>query len=136
MTASAAESTEEIEHDGPAVDGRARRPVGGEPAMSLPGSQGSGPESELGFERRLRRARKWKRRWTQLQLAQRICQIAPAHGGTAEQHSLKTMISKWENGMKIPSQHNRHLLAVALGVTVEDLGLAHDPDFRCACFTE
>ncbi|MFF5085326.1 hypothetical protein ACFY36_50505 [Actinoplanes sp. NPDC000266] len=40
------------------------------------------------------------------------------------------MLSKWENGHKVPSQYNRHLLAHALGVTVVDLGLWADPDFR------
>jgi hypothetical protein len=44
--------------------------------------------------------------------------------------SLKTMISKWENGKLTASDCNPHLLAAALSIAVADLGLAVDPDFR------
>ncbi|MFC7532329.1 multiprotein-bridging factor 1 family protein [Actinoplanes sp. GCM10030250] len=67
--------------------------------------------------------------WSQLQLANRMNEAAKHHDGTAQLCSLVVMISKWENGAKVPGEYNRRLLAETLGITVADLGLAEDPDF-------
>ncbi|WIM99977.1 helix-turn-helix transcriptional regulator [Actinoplanes oblitus] len=106
----------------------APRMGGDEPAMDLSSSEDRDPDSGLSFGRRLRRAR-MQRRWTQLQLARRMGEVAAKHGGTAGSRSLIEMISKWENGIRKPSQYNMHLLAAALDVDVASLGLPVDPDF-------
>lgn len=92
------------------------------------GDASNAARPEFSFGRRLRRFR-MRRRWTQLQLAQRMRDVAAKHGGTAELRSLVIMISKWEHDAKIPNHYNRHLLAEALQITVADLGLPEDPDF-------
>jgi len=40
--------------------------------------------------------------------------------------SLKTMISRWENGHRIPDPYNREILCAALGIREADLGLTGD----------
>ena len=80
------------------------------------------------FGRRLRRARMAKQ-WSQHQLAYRMIEVGAKHRGSARLGSLLIMVSKWENGRKVPTQYNRHLLAATLEISVEDLGLDVDPDF-------
>jgi ribosome-binding protein aMBF1 (putative translation factor) len=80
------------------------------------------------FGRRLRRARMAKQ-WSQHQLAHRMIEVGAKHRGSARLGSLLIMVSKWENGRKVPTQYNRHLLAATLEISVEDLGLDVDPDF-------
>lgn len=96
--------------------------------MDSSGLEADNADPELSFGRRLRRAR-MACRLSQIQLAQRMRDIAVDHGGTATLAALKVMISKWENEVKAPNEYNRRLLAAALGVTVADLGLPEDPDY-------
>lgn len=97
--------------------------------MGLPERSVSGDAHRvLSVGRRLRRAR-MARRWSQVHFAQRMRDVAEAHGKTATLPSLKIMISKWENGAMLPNEYNRHLLAATLQVSVADLGLSEDPDF-------
>jgi hypothetical protein len=103
-----------------------------------PGSEGqlagdTGTERQgrrLSFGRRLRRHRMHERDWSQERLAQQMHLIGEQYGGAAKVPSLRIMISKWEKERKIPNQRNRHLLAEALGIPVEHLGLERDPDYR------
>lgn len=111
------------------VLGWASRTGGDEPAMNVSRSEDRNPDPGLSFGRRLRRAR-MQRRWTQLQLAGHMREVAVDHGGAAGSRSLIEMLSKWENGIRKPSQYNLHLLAEALEVDVASLGLPVDPDFR------
>jgi transcriptional regulator with XRE-family HTH domain len=102
------EGKSKMETSGPAADG--------------------GAEPNMGFGRRLRRAR-LAQRWSQLTMAQHMRDIAAAHEGTATLASLPVMISKWEHEEKMPNLYNRHLLAATLQVSLSDLGLPEDPDF-------
>ena len=78
---------------------------------------------------RIRRARK-ARQWSLQQLALQMRLHARKRGDPAAAvSSLKPMISKWEHDRAQPDENNRRLLAAVLRVTVEDLGLAEDPDF-------
>jgi hypothetical protein len=97
-------------------------------SMDSSGCSADNADPEPSFGRRLRRAR-MACRLSQIQLAQRMRDIAVDHGGTATLAALKVMISKWENDVKAPNEYNRRLLAAALGVTVTDLGLPEDPDY-------
>lgn len=97
-------------------------------SMDPSGREADNPDPGPSFGRRLRRAR-MACRLSQIQLAQRMRDIAVDHGGTATRAALKVMISKWENEVKAPNEYNRRLLAAALGVTVADLGLPEDPDY-------
>ena len=56
-------------------------------------------------------------------------QLGASGDPAAAVSSLKPMISKWEHDRAQPDENNRRLLAAVLRVTVEDLGLAEDPDF-------
>ncbi|WP_432983312.1 helix-turn-helix transcriptional regulator [Dactylosporangium sp. CA-233914] len=42
----------------------------------------------------------------------------------------RRQISRWETGRHTPDPYSRHLLAMALRVTVADLGLPPNPYFR------
>ncbi|MEU7909320.1 helix-turn-helix transcriptional regulator [Actinoplanes sp. NPDC049118] len=85
-------------------------------------------EESFTYGRRLRRAR-MARQWSQLQLAHRMREVGAEHRGTAALHSLLIMISKWENDRKHPNQYSLHLIAAALEIDVESLGLPVDQDF-------
>jgi transcriptional regulator with XRE-family HTH domain len=80
------------------------------------------------FGQHLRQIRK-RRIGSQQVLAKRIKEVAENYHGAATVSALGKMISSWERGLYKPSQYNRFLLALALGTTVEDLGLFRDPDF-------
>jgi hypothetical protein len=111
--------------DGPP---RPRRTGGDESTMDSSRGEAGNASPGPGFGRLIRRAR-MACRLSQIQLAQRMRDIAAEHGGTATLACLKVMISKWENEVKAPNEYNRRLLAAALGVTVADLGLPEDPDY-------
>lgn len=85
-------------------------------------------DDDFTYGRRLRRAR-LARRWSQLRLAHRMREIGAEHRGAATLHSLLIMISKWENDRKHPNQYSLHLIAAALEVDVQSLGLPVDHDF-------
>lgn len=83
---------------------------------------------QLPFSLRLRRIRK-ARVWSHPQLAGRMVLVAKSHGGSANPQSLKTSLSRWENGSRVADERNRRMLAEALSVDIADLGLTEDPDF-------
>jgi transcriptional regulator with XRE-family HTH domain len=95
---------------------------------SQPTDPGSN-DTNVEFGRRIRRAR-MSRRWSHMILAHRMREVAVGHGANASLASLKVMLSKWEYERKRPNEYDRHLLAEALGVNVEELGLCHNPDFK------
>ena len=101
---------------------------GEEPAMTAASAAGKESEESFTYGRRLRRARLAKQ-WSQLQLAHRMREVGAEHRGAAALHSLLIMISKWENDRKHPNQYSLHLIAAALAVDVESLGLPVDRDF-------
>ncbi|MFC4047806.1 multiprotein-bridging factor 1 family protein [Dactylosporangium siamense] len=75
----------------------------------------------------IRAARK-RKRLSQYRLNLRLQELGQMHGvGSASQDSIKTEISRWENGWRIPDQRSRRLLGIALDVRPEDLGLPLDP---------
>ncbi|MEU7868424.1 helix-turn-helix transcriptional regulator [Dactylosporangium sp. NPDC049140] len=75
----------------------------------------------------IREARK-RKHWSQDRLNDHIRRVAVLHAKpAASQESLKVMISRWENGKKIPDQYSRRLLSLALDVAPETLGLPLDP---------
>src|SRR5690349_19439353 len=76
---------------------------------------------------RLRRLRK-QRGWSQSVLAFHFLVIAKKYRHAIRNDSLTKMISKWEGDRVVPDHFNRQVLALALSVTVEELGLALDPD--------
>ncbi|MEV6924023.1 helix-turn-helix transcriptional regulator [Dactylosporangium sp. NPDC051485] len=90
----------------------------------------------MSFERRDRalriglliRAARKRKGWSQYRLNLRLRELGEAYGfGSATYDSIKVEISRWENGHRIPDQRSRRLLALALGVRAEDLGLPLDP---------
>lgn len=84
---------------------------------------------QLPFHRRLRILRR-ARGWSHPQLARRMYAIGLTYpGGSASPEALVTMQSRWENDHQVADERNRRLLAMALQVTVADLGLTEDPDF-------
>lgn len=80
--------------------------------------------SELTVGQRIRQARS---RAKQRQVARAMIEIGDRYLGAASLDALVKMISKWEHDKIIPDQYNRQLLALALEVTVADLGLELDP---------
>lgn len=75
----------------------------------------------------IRAARK-RKGWSQYRLNLRLQELCVAYGfGTATYDSIKVEISRWENGHRIPDQRSRRLIALALDVRPEDLGLPLDP---------
>jgi len=101
---------------------------GEEPGMTAGSAAGNESEESFTYGRRLRRARLAKQ-WSQLQLAHRMREVGAQHRGAAALHSLLIMISKWENDRKHPNQYSLHLIAAALELDVESLGLPVDQDF-------
>jgi hypothetical protein len=76
----------------------------------------------------LRHARR-RRGWSQPRLAAEMHRVARACQRVLPgAESLKTMISRWENGHRVPDTYNREVLCVALGIPVSALGLPDDVD--------
>ncbi|MGI5238618.1 helix-turn-helix domain-containing protein [Dactylosporangium sp. CA-139066] len=77
--------------------------------------------------RLIRQARK-RKGWSQTRLNHRLRELCEHFGfdPTTFEH-VKVKISRWENGKRIPDQRSRRLLALALGVQPESLGLPLDP---------
>jgi len=74
----------------------------------------------------LRRARA-RLGWSQPRLAHAMRQEARRRNRRLPvPESLKTMVSRWENGHRIPDPFNREILCAALGIDEEDLGLGGD----------
>jgi transcriptional regulator with XRE-family HTH domain len=93
---------------------------------------GANSEQQLLWEprsvgQRLRRLRK-QRGWSQSVLAFHFLVIAKKYRRAIRNDSLTKMISKWEGDRVVPDHFNRQVLALALGVTVEEFGLFLDPD--------
>ncbi len=60
--------------------------------------------------------------WSQPRLVYAIGQAAHALGSVpASDASLKAMVSRWENGHRIPDEYNKNLLCVALQVAPDAL---------------
>jgi hypothetical protein len=76
----------------------------------------------------LRRARR-RRGWSQPRLATEMHRVARACQRVLPGvDSLKTMISRWENGHRVPDTYNREVVCAALGIPVSALGLPDDID--------
>lgn len=67
--------------------------------------------------------------WTYERLAAEMRIVAARHGLAELPESLPNMICKWAGGRKLPSHTYRHLLAEAMGVTAEGLGMPVDPNY-------
>jgi transcriptional regulator with XRE-family HTH domain len=79
---------------------------------------------------RIRHLRKLKG-WSHLQMILRMEEVSRGHRGTATTRAgLRSQLSKWEGDRITPDQHNRRVIAEALGVTVADLGLVQDPYYK------
>jgi ribosome-binding protein aMBF1 (putative translation factor) len=113
---------------GPALPASTPGTAGGEAGVTPARAADNESEKSFTHGRRLRRAR-MARQWSQLQLAHRMREVGADHRGTAALHSLLIMISKWENDRKHPNQYSLHLIAAALEIDVESLGLPVDQDF-------
>ena len=59
--------------------------------------------------------------WSQDFLARRIAEERGAAGETVDQQSIKTQLSRWENGHVEPDRSTRQVLAAALSTTLEAL---------------
>lgn len=65
--------------------------------------------------------------WSQQAAALRFCRIANRLNiPVAEIDSVKTMISRWENGKQVPDETNRRILRELYSRTDEELGLSAD----------
>ncbi|MDP9792563.1 transcriptional regulator with XRE-family HTH domain [Catenuloplanes nepalensis] len=67
--------------------------------------------------------------WSQSRLADRMRRQAEAEGfrhPLPSDESFKAMISRWENGRKVPDINYRGLLCRVLGIAPAQLGLAGD----------
>ncbi|MFG2042250.1 helix-turn-helix domain-containing protein [Dactylosporangium sp. NPDC048998] len=77
---------------------------------------------------RLIAAARKRKGWSQDQLNLRLRQLCVQFGVDPTTYdNVKGKISRWENGKRIPDQHSRRLLALALDVRPETLGLPLDP---------
>ncbi|MBC3193593.1 helix-turn-helix transcriptional regulator [Pseudonocardia sp. C8] len=84
------------------------------------------------------RAARQERGWSQTDAARRLAELAARRGGsTARPGSLKTQLSRWENGHATPAPEHRALLVELYGGTPAELGLepaapetAHGADDR------
>lgn len=71
------------------------------------------------------RAARLARGWSQAEAAREIATMARSRGApVAAAASLKTLLSRWENGHSLPEQQYRQLLADLYGRSVAELGLA------------
>lgn len=74
--------------------------------------------------RALLRAARRERGWSQSEAAHRLSDLASRGGpGTARPGSLKTQLSRWENGHATPAPEHRALLAELYASSVAELGL-------------
>lgn len=77
------------------------------------------------------RAARVERGWSQSEAAREIVGLGRRRGvPVAAAASLKTLLSRWENGHVVPEQQYRELLAELFGRTTGELGI--DVDARCA----
>ncbi|HVL84211.1 MAG TPA: hypothetical protein VM367_08015 [Pseudonocardia sp.] len=75
----------------------------------------------------LARARR-ARGWSQAEAAQALAELVRARGpGAASPASLKTQLSRWENGHVLPDAAHRRLLAELYGCPPAELGLGEPP---------
>jgi len=66
--------------------------------------------------------------WSQIQAAHRLASVAAARGlAAANPASLKTQLSRWENGHTLPDEQYRGLLAELYDRDQHELGLVHEP---------
>lgn len=66
--------------------------------------------------------------WSQAEAAQQLAVAAAEHGlAAASPASLKTQLSRWENGHTAPDDQYRGLLAGLYGRDERELGLVHEP---------
>jgi transcriptional regulator with XRE-family HTH domain len=88
------------------------------------GSVSSDPTAAL-------RAARVERGWSQTDAARELVQLGRRRGvPVAAAASLKTLLSRWENGHVVPEPQYRSLLAELFGRTAGELGL--DPEARVA----
>jgi len=74
------------------------------------------------------RAARAARGWSQSRAARELADLARARGAPAAgAASLKTLISRWENGHAVPEPQYRALLAELYGRTPAELGIAGPP---------
>ncbi|WP_224389807.1 hypothetical protein [Pseudonocardia sp. ICBG1293] len=69
------------------------------------------------------RAARDRRGWSQSEAARALAALVAGAGGTARAASLKTQLSRWENGHAVPDPTHRALLAELYGSTPAALGL-------------
>jgi transcriptional regulator with XRE-family HTH domain len=79
-----------------------------------------GPRSAL-------RTARTERGWSQADAAARLHDLAAARGGAGTAASLKTQLSRWENGHALPDPASRQLLAELYGRPAAELGLEPRP---------
>ncbi|WP_226350098.1 hypothetical protein [Pseudonocardia sp. ICBG601] len=70
------------------------------------------------------RAARDRRGWSQSEAARALAELVAGSGGTARAASLKTQLSRWENGHAVPDAAHRALLAELYDSTPAGLGLA------------
>lgn len=70
------------------------------------------------------RAARDRRGWSQSEAARALAALVAGSGGTARAASLKTQLSRWENGHSVPDAAHRALLAELYDSTPAGLGLA------------
>lgn len=73
------------------------------------------------------RAARDRRGWSQSEAARALAALVAGSGGTARAASLKTQLSRWENGHAVPDAAHRALLAELYETTPAGLGLADEP---------
>lgn len=72
------------------------------------------------------RSARMERGWSQARAAAELRALALRHGGPdASAASLKTQLSRWENGHAVPDPESRALLAELYDRTADELGLRH-----------
>jgi transcriptional regulator with XRE-family HTH domain len=99
--------------------------------MSSPGP--SDPAADRRAVGRILRRARIARGWSQPRLVREMQHVAHDLGLTVPTSgSLRTSISRWEGGHRVPDEFNRRLLCVALGLEIADLGLPYDPDYDAA----
>lgn len=70
------------------------------------------------------RAARDRRGWSQSEAARALAALVAGSGGTARAASLKTQLSRWENGHAVPDAAHRALLSELYDSTPAGLGLA------------
>ncbi|MEJ8281827.1 hypothetical protein [Pseudonocardia spirodelae] len=96
--------------------------------MSAPDPQpGRGPAEPAGGSGGGLRAARRRRGWSQAEAARALAGLAAGRGGSARAASLKTQLSRWENGHATPDPAHRALLAELYGDSPAALGLEPGP---------